>query len=155
MNYLRDHVVLEGYKSWIADIKASKGTSRYVFTLGCAAVSWKSSKQTVTTKSMMQAKFVALDFCSEEAEWLKKILEDIPEWPTHMPPICIYYNNQEVLGITENIIYNGKSRHIRRRHNSTRQLISTSITTVDYVKSKGNLADSLIKGLNRDQVDKP
>lgn len=156
LNYTRDPAVIEGYTdaSWIADIKASKGTSGYVFTLGGAAVSWKSSKQTVVTKSTMQAEFIALDVCSEEAEWLRYFLEDIPEWHSPVPPICIYCDNQAALGNAENVIYNGKSRHIRRRHNSIRQLISTSVISVDYVRSKDNIADPLTKGLNRDQVEK-
>ena len=51
-------------------------------------------------------------------------------------------------------MYNGKSRHIRRRHNTIRQLISTGVISVDYVKSKDNIADPLTKGLNRELVEK-
>ena len=42
-----------------------KSTSGYVFTLAGGAISWKSSKQTVTTSSTMYAKFVA---CYEATE---------------------------------------------------------------------------------------
>ena len=51
-------------------------------------------------------------------------------------------------------MYNGKSRHIRRRHNTIRQLLSTRVISLDYVKSKGNIADSLTKGLNKELVEK-
>ena len=51
-------------------------------------------------------------------------------------------------------MYNGKSRHIRRRHNTIRQLISTGIISIDYVKSKDNIADPLTKWLNRELVEK-
>ncbi|GJT11061.1 hypothetical protein Tco_0858103, partial [Tanacetum coccineum] len=47
-------------------------TSGYVFTLGGAAISWKSSKQTVIAKSTMESEFIALDKCGEEAEWLRQ-----------------------------------------------------------------------------------
>nr|GEV48109.1 zinc finger, CCHC-type [Tanacetum cinerariifolium] len=55
-NKARHHVVIEGYSdpNWISDIKDSRSTSGYVFTLGGAAISWKSSKQTVIAKSMME-----------------------------------------------------------------------------------------------------
>ena len=43
-------------------------------------------------------------------------------------------------------MYNGKSRHIRRRHNTVRQLLSNEIISIDYIKLKDNLADSLTKG---------
>ena len=51
-------------------------------------------------------------------------------------------------------MYNGKNRHIRRRHKTVRQLISTGVITVDYVKSKDNIADPLTKGLSRELVQK-
>ena len=51
-------------------------------------------------------------------------------------------------------MYNEKSRHILQRHNSIRQLISTGVISIDYVKSKDNLADLQTKGLNRNLVDK-
>ena len=51
-------------------------------------------------------------------------------------------------------MYNGKSRHICRRHNIVRQLLSTGVILVDYVKSKDNIADPLTKGLNRESVEK-
>ena len=51
-------------------------------------------------------------------------------------------------------MYNGKSHHIRRRHNSVKQLLSSGIITIDYVKSKDNVSDPLTKGLNREGVEK-
>ena len=51
-------------------------------------------------------------------------------------------------------MHNGKSRHIHRRPNTIRQLLSTGVISVDYVKSKDNFADPLTKGLNRELVEK-
>ncbi|GJX24446.1 G-type lectin S-receptor-like serine/threonine-protein kinase [Tanacetum coccineum] len=72
LHYDRHPAVIEGYSdaNWISDIKDSRLTSGYVFTLGGAAISWKSSKQTVIAKSTMESEFIALDKCGEEAEWL-------------------------------------------------------------------------------------
>ncbi|KAK8557125.1 hypothetical protein V6N13_035229 [Hibiscus sabdariffa] len=148
--------VLEGYldASWISDIQDTKGTSGYVFTLGGGAVSWKSSRQTIITRSTMESDFVALDKIGEEAEWLRQFLEDIPEWPKPVPTVCIYCDNQATIARAQNCMYNGKSRHMRHRHNTVKQLISNGVISVDYVKSKDNVAHPLTKGLNRDQVEK-
>ncbi|CAM8987324.1 unnamed protein product [Rhodiola kirilowii] len=104
--------------------------------LGGTAVSWKSSKQTLITRSTMEAEFVALDKCGEEAKWLRNFVEDIPEWKMHVPPICVYCDNQSKIGRAQNVMYNGKSRHIRRRHNTIRQLLSSGVISIDYVRSK-------------------
>ena len=71
-----------------------------------------------------------------------------------MPPICIYCDSQSAIGRAQSKMYNGKSRHIRRRHNTIRQQLSTGIISIDYVMSKDNIADLLTKGLNRELVEK-
>ncbi|GJW82156.1 putative RNA-directed DNA polymerase [Tanacetum coccineum] len=142
--------VIEGYSdaNWISDIKDSRSTSGYVFTLRGGAISWKSSKQTVISRSIMESEFIALDKYAEEAEWLCQFVEDIPRWPKSVIAICIHFDSQSAIGRAHIIMYNGKSRHIRRRHNTIRQLISTRVITIDYVKSKNNIADPLIKVKN-------
>ena len=152
--YTRYPAVLEGYcdANWISDTKDSKSTSGYVFVLGGAAVSWKSSKQTCIARSTMESEFIALDKAGEEAEWLRQFLEDIPIWPKPVPAICIHCDSMSAMGRAQNHMYNGKSRHIRRRHNTVKHLLSSGIISIEYVKSKDNIADPLTKGLAREQV---
>ena len=60
LHYTRYPVVLEGYSdaNWISNVKDSKSQSGYVFTLGGATVSWKSSKQMVIVRSTMEYEFI-------------------------------------------------------------------------------------------------
>ena len=51
-------------------------------------------------------------------------------------------------------MYNGKSRHIHRRHVTIRQLFLIEVISLDYVRSKDNIGDSITKGLNRELVEK-
>ena len=156
LHYGKEPAVLEGYSdaNWISDSKNSKSTSGYVFTLGGAAISWKSTKQTVLARSTMESEFIALDKAAEEAEWLRNFLEDIPIWEKPVSAIRIHYDSQSAIARAQNNLYNGKSRHIRRRHKTIRQLISTGVITIDYIKSADNLADPFTKGLSRDVVAK-
>ncbi|GJT28692.1 retrovirus-related pol polyprotein from transposon TNT 1-94 [Tanacetum coccineum] len=154
LHYTKYPPVLEGYcdANWISNHNEGKSTSGYVFTLGGAVVSWKSSKQTVNTRSTMEAEFVALDKAAEEAEWLRSFLEGIPLWPKPVTAVCIHCDSMAALTRAKNHIYNGKSRHIRRRHNTIKDLLRNGIISIDYVKSKENIADPLTKGLCREQV---
>lgn len=154
--YSRYPTVLEGYTdaNWISDTQDSKSTSGYVFTIGGGAVSWKSSRQTCIARSTMESEFIALDKAGEEAEWLRNFLEDIPCWNKPVPAVTIHCDSTSAIARAQNSMYNGKSRHIRRRHNTIRQLISNGIISIDHVRSKENLADPLTKGINRDQMYK-
>ncbi|KAJ9552550.1 LOW QUALITY PROTEIN: hypothetical protein OSB04_016595 [Centaurea solstitialis] len=146
--------VLEGYcdANSISIHSESKSTSGYVFTLGGASISWKSSKQIVNTWSTMEVEFVALDKAAEEAECLKSFLEGIPLWPKPITTVSIHCDSMAALTRAKNQIYNDKSRHIRRRHKTIRDLLKNGIISINYVKSKENMVDPLTKGLNEKQV---
>ena len=95
-----------------------------------------------------------MDKAGEESKWLRNFLEDIPNWPKLVPAVCIHCDSQAAIGRARNVMYNGKSRHIRRRHDTVRPLLSSGISTIDYVKSKDNIVDPLTKGLTREMVAK-
>ena len=80
----------------------------------------------------MESEFIALDKAGEEAEWIKNFLADIPCWSKPVPAILIHCDSQSAIGRAQSSMYNGKSRHIRRRHNT--------ITTIDQ---KWNYHDRL------------
>ena len=71
------------------------------------------------------------------------IFERLPLWQESVPTICIHCDNQAAISRTQNFIYNGKSRHIRHRHNTVKQLLSNGIISIDIVSSKDNLVDPL------------
>ena len=104
LHYTRYPVVLKEYNdaNRISNVKDSKSRSGYVFTLGGAVVSWKSSKQTLISKYTMESKFIALDKCGEDVEWLHHFLEDIIRWTKHVPQICIHCDSQSAIGRAQN-----------------------------------------------------
>jgi hypothetical protein len=92
-----------------------KSTSCYVFTLAGGAVSWRSSKQTVSTRSTKEAELVALDSVALEVEWLRDLLSDLPTLAKMISAVLVYCDNTSVLLKVNSIKDNKKSsRHIRR-----------------------------------------
>ena len=69
-----DSLHIEGYtdSDYAGDDK--KSMAGYIFTLAGEAISWKSSKQTVTTSSTMYAEFVACYEATGQVNWLKKFI---------------------------------------------------------------------------------
>ena len=64
----------------------------------------------------MEAELIALALASEEANWLKDLLYEIPLWKKPIPPILIHCDSTVAIGRVKNHYYIGKSRHIRRKH---------------------------------------
>ena len=111
LHYTWYPTVLEGYSdaNWISDTKDTKSMSGYVFTLGGATVSLKSSKQTCIARSIMESEFIALDKAAKEAKWLRHFLKDMTMWMKPVPSICIHYDSKSTIGRAQSHMYNGKS----------------------------------------------
>jgi uncharacterized membrane protein len=70
IQYFEYLAVLEGYNDtdWICDMDELYAMSEYVFTLGSVAVLWRSCKQTILTRSTMEAELITLDTVTIEAD---------------------------------------------------------------------------------------
>ena len=80
IHYSGHPTMLEGYSdsNWISKADELYATSGYIFTLGGGVISWRSCKQTILTRSTMEAELTALDTVTVEAEWLRELLMDLP-----------------------------------------------------------------------------
>jgi hypothetical protein len=89
IHYFGYPTVLEGYNdaNWISDVEELYATSGYVFTLGGAAVSWRSCKQTILTRSTMEVELTTQDTTIVEVDWLHELLIDIPTIEKPLPAI--------------------------------------------------------------------
>jgi hypothetical protein len=117
IHYTGYPTVLEGYcdANWISDADDIYAISGYVFSLGGRAVSWKSCKQAILTRSTMEAELTTLGTASVEAGWLRKLLMDLPVVEKPVPAISMNCDNQIVIIKINSSKDNMKStRHIKR-----------------------------------------
>ena len=117
IHYSGHPAVLEGYSdsNWTSDADELYATSGYVFTLGGGAISWRSCKQTILTRSIMEAELTALDTATVEVEWLHELLMELPVVEKLVPAILINYDNQTMIVQVNSAKDNAKSsRHVKR-----------------------------------------
>ena len=88
-----DSLQIEGYSDSDYAGEERKSTSGYVFTLAGGAISWKSSKQTVTTSSTMYAEFVACYEATGQVNWLKKFIPGLKVIDDINEPLRLYCDN--------------------------------------------------------------
>ena len=156
IHYSGHPVVLEGYSdsNWISDADDLYATSGYVFTLGGGAISWRSCKQTIFTRSTMEAELTALDIGTVEAEWLRELLMDLPVVEKPVPAILMNCDNQTVIVKVNSAKDNAKSsRYVKRRLESVRKMRNSGVISVTYIQTNKNLADPFTKGLSRNVID--
>jgi hypothetical protein len=156
IHYSSFPAVLERYSdaNWISDLDELYATSGYVFTLSGVAVSWRSCKRTILTRSTMEAELTALATATVEADWLDELLIDLPIVEKPLPAIMMNCDNQTMIAKVDSSKDNMKSsRHIKRRLKSVRKIRNSGVITVGYIHTEKNLADPFTKGLSRNVID--
>ena len=142
--YTRYPRVLEDYcdANWISDADEIYATSGYVFSLGGGAISWKSCKQTLLTRSTMDVELTALDIATVEAEWLHELLMDLLVVEKPILAISMNCDNQTMIIKVNSSRDNMKStRHVKKRLKSVRKLRNSRVIALDYVHTSKNVAD--------------
>jgi len=155
IHYTRYPKVLEGFSdaNWISDAYELEATTGYVFTLAGVAVSWKSCKQTIITRSTMEAELAALDTATVEAEWLRELLMDLPVVEKLVPAISMNCDQTVIIKVNSSKDNLKTTRHVKRRLKFVRKLRNSGVIALDYVHTSKNLADQFTKGLSRNVID--
>ena len=94
-----------------------------------------SKKQTCTTNSTIEYKFVALAAAGKEAEWLRNLIYEISLWSKPIAPLLIHCDSAATLAKAYSQVYNGKSRHLGVKHSMIRDLIMGGVILVEFVWS--------------------
>lgn len=110
-----------------------------MFTLSGGAIAQKSAKQSIIAKSTMESEFVGLKLASNEGEWLRNFLIDIPLGVKPTPYVSMHCDLEAAILVTKNKSYNGENRRTRLRHDMIKHLLRDEIIFIDYVKSEVNL----------------
>ncbi|WVY98265.1 hypothetical protein V8G54_030416 [Vigna mungo] len=93
--------IIEGYSdaNWISDSDETKSTSGYIFTLGGCAITWRSARQTIIPRSIMESEFVSIEMAGNETEWLKNFLANIPLEMKPTLPVSIHCDFESAIVI--------------------------------------------------------
>jgi hypothetical protein len=103
---------LQGYADadWAGSAVDRKSTSGCCFTLGSAMVSWCGRKQSSVALSTIEVDYIALCVAVRGEVWLHKLLADL--FGHEMNSTVIHCDNQSYVKLSENLVFNDKSKHI-------------------------------------------
>jgi hypothetical protein len=128
-------------------VDSKKSTSGYVFTLANEAISWKSSKQRITTSSTMYTEFIACYGVLGRAMWLKIFIPGLRVIDSISKPLTIYCDNKVVFFFSHNNKSSGASKHIDLRYLVVRERVQDCIINLEHIGTKEMLTNPLTKGL--------
>lgn len=145
---------LIGYSDadWAGDAKTRKSTTGNIFLFAGAAISWASRLQSCVTLSSMESEYVALSEASQEAVWLRKLLEDFGE--PQLEPVEISEDNQSCIKFVESERVSRRSKHIETREAYVKELCDQRVLKLVYRPTEEMVADALTKPLGRIKLQK-
>ena len=140
---------IEGYSDadFAGDADDRKSTSGYIFTLAKGAISWKSSKQTVTASSTMYAKFVACYEASGQVTWLKKFIPGLKVVDSIERPLKLYCDNELAVFYAHNNKSSGATKYIDIKFYVVKEQVQDQTICLEHIRTNKMLADPLTKGL--------
>ena len=134
---------------WAGNVNNRKSTSRYLFMMNGAAVSWRSQKQTCVALSTAEAEYIALAAAAQEATWMRKLMKDFHE--SQAEPVTIYEDNQSAICIANNPQSHHKTKHVDIKYHYVRDKVQDVTIKVQYCPTNDMIADILTKGLTHDR----
>eukprot|EP00253_Pinus_taeda_P027206 PITA_27206 len=142
---LTEGVKLQGFigADWVRSPSDRKSTSRGIFNLGSAAVSWYSRKQKSVALSLAKVEYMASSQVACEAIWMRKILVGL--FDQRMDATVIYCDNQSCIKLSENPVFHDRSKHIDIRYHQLRNYVVKRIMLLLYVSIEERDANILLR----------
>ncbi|CAI7769664.1 unnamed protein product [Closterium sp. NIES-54] len=135
-------LVLRGYTdSDYANEIGRHSVGGYVFTLGGAAVSWRTKRQTVIATSTAEAEYIALFEGAREATYLRRLYEDLGF--RQQDPTAIALATGEEMS--------QRIKHMDIRYHWTRKAVRDGVVRPEYCPTAQQAADYLTKPLTAKQ----
>ena len=122
-------------------VDTKKSTSGYVFMLANGAISWKSSKQSLTAASMMQAEFMACYEAVGKVVWLKGFIPRLRVVDSISKPLSLYCDNKAAVFYANNNKSSGAAKHIDIKYFVVKDRIQDHTIELEHISTKEMLAD--------------
>ncbi|KAL8096581.1 hypothetical protein AgCh_037515 [Apium graveolens] len=131
----------------------------YLFTYCDSAISWKSTKQTMTVTSSNHAELLAIHEASRECIWLRSVIQHIRESCglssiSDSPTVLFEDNSACIKQLKEGYIKGDRTKHILPKFFYPHELQENGDIDIQQVRSCDNLADMLTKSLPTSTFEK-
>ena len=145
---------LVGYADvgFLSDPHNGRSQTGYVFLYGGTAISWRSTKQTITATSSNHAEILAIHEASRECVWLRSIINHIHKTCglsyQREVPIILYEDNIACIAqLKVGYIKGDRTKHISPKFFFTHDIQERGVIAIQQVRSSDNLADIFTKAL--------
>jgi hypothetical protein len=140
---------VKGYVStnYKADSDDEKSQTRYAFLVNGGAVSWRSCKQSLKAKSIMESEYIATANMENEAVWLQKFVLELGVLPGMRDPLHIHCDDKATITETRELSAHSVDKPILRRYHVIRDYVKDGRIRICKVHTDLYVAEPLMKPL--------
>ena len=128
-------------------VDSRKSTSGSIFKLAHGAVSWRSAKQTLTTTSTMEVKFVSCFEASSHGLWLKSFIYGLRIVDSISRSLKLYCDNSAATFMAKNNKSGNRSKNIDIKYLALRECVKEKKVVIEHISTESMLANPLTKGM--------
>ncbi|GAV58961.1 LOW QUALITY PROTEIN: Pkinase domain-containing protein/LRR_1 domain-containing protein/RVT_2 domain-containing protein/LRR_8 domain-containing protein, partial [Cephalotus follicularis] len=142
-----DCLEVTGYSDadWAGCLVDRWSTSGYCVFLGGNLVSWKSKKQSVVSRSSVEAVYCVMANVTRELQWIHMLLTEIGFSVTRQS--TLHYDNQSAMHIASNSVFHERTKHIEVDCYFVCEKVNCGEHRLVYTRSEEQLADIFTKPL--------
>ncbi len=148
--YSTKHLNIETWSdfSWSENFDDFKSINDHLAFMIEKLIAWKSFKQTSVALSSTEIEYVNQTLTCTQIMWIKSVLTEIDiKQVIFSELIIIFANNQRVIKLTENFVFQKRTKHIAIKYHYTRDLIKHEDVQLIYKTIDQMIVDELIKSL--------
>eukprot|EP01038_Epipyxis_sp_PR26KG_P014695 gene14695-19743_t len=145
---------MDGYvdADFANDLDTRRSVTGYVFMLAGGPISWQSRAQVSTALSTMEAEYMAASAATQEALWLRMILEELGI--SLVQPLVLREDNRSAISFSQHPGDHRRTKHIDYRHHFVREKVQSNDIMLEYIETLDQLADIFTKALDSDRFIK-
>ena len=129
---------------WAHDITDRKSFSGSCVIIDGALINWITSTQPTVSTSSTEAEYISGSDACREGLYFRNLVNELI---TVILPIGVHLDNIGAGCIAQNLVNNGRTKHIDIKYHMIRDWVAKKVFELFYVESNKNLADIFTKAL--------
>ncbi|GMI63347.1 hypothetical protein HRI_000004000 [Hibiscus trionum] len=137
--------------SWAGELNDRRSIIGYCSFVWGNLVTWRSKKQEMVSRSSGEAEFRALALGICEGIWLQRLLTELGFcYNKHFE---LQSDSQSAISIAKNPVHHDRTKHVEIDRHFISEKVNGGLVKLNFVLTKGQLADILTKALPRVNFD--
>ena len=121
-----------------------RSPTRYLFSIGGCAISWKSTLQATVALSTTEAEYMALAEAIKEVIWLKGLFIELGQ---EQDDFVVHCGSQSAIHLSKDQMFRERTKHINVRYHFIREVIADGEIQVIKIGTANNSNDMMTKPL--------